>query len=113
MRPTDRPTTAFWLRIEQWMNENVTPWGKKPNQSDIAAALGITSSAVSGWKLGPSVPSMNNLESLASFTGIPFDELVGLVQAQVLLRKGQKSPQRQRVIDEQDYLESQDPGGVE
>lgn len=113
MRPTSRPKTAFWLRIEAWMQEakEADPLKRDVTQTDIAQALGVTSQAVTGWKLGPQVPTMENVKALSDYTGIPFGELVELVGEQVAFRRGQKT--RNTATEAQDAAgeENQDPEG--
>lgn len=88
MRPTDRPTTPFWARIERWIEETVAadPLGRKITQGALAAAFGVSDSAISNWKLGHDVPTMNNLLVVAKKTGLPFEELARLVQETVAAR---------------------------
>lgn len=46
-------------------------------QEDLAAALGVTSQAVSRWESNGSYPDMNLIPSIAHYFGITIDELFG------------------------------------
>lgn len=46
-------------------------------QENLAAALGVTSQAVSRWEAGGSYPDMNFIPSIAHYFGVTIDELFG------------------------------------
>lgn len=49
----------------------------KRTQEALAAALGVTSQAVSRWESGGSYPDMNLIPSIANYFGVSIDELFG------------------------------------
>lgn len=90
MRPTNRQPTPLWVRLEQWIEEQTGQWGG-PTQTDIAKALDLSTSAITEWKYGDSVPSMDNLQALSEFTKIPFAELVDLIQQTIQARRANRN----------------------
>lgn len=112
-RPSSRPPAPLGLRLNRWMDEQkaADPWGRGPSQSDIAAALGVSSSTVSEWKYGDSVPTIENLRALAVFTRIPFAELVDDIEL-TAARRAESAGKKRAVGDDARDTESQDPGGM-
>ena len=43
------------------------------NDSEVAKLSGVTTSTISGWKMGTRKPSTENLRKLAAFFGVPMD----------------------------------------
>lgn len=129
MRPTDRSITAFGDRLDRWAKDQQDrdPLHRRVTQTNMAQMFGVSTSAVSNWRLGVDVPSMSNLAMIAKKTGIPFSELAELVEIALAARAdesgdladaardtGRKGKAR-KVKDKQDQAgtENQDDGGME
>ena len=50
---------------------------KRWRQNEVAAAIGVTASAVHHWESGANKPSYENLEKLSKVLGCTVDELIG------------------------------------
>ena len=50
---------------------------KRWRQNEVAAALGVTASAVHHWESGANKPSFENLEKLSKILECTVDELIG------------------------------------
>lgn len=109
MRPTDRPETAFWRRIWEWRNAQ---W-IKPTQTQMAELFDVSTSALSSWKYGPEVPSMNNLLVVSEVTKIPFEELARLVELAIAARRGIRRRSVTDAPQDEAGEGSQDDGGME
>lgn len=70
------------------------PMGFKPNQSQVAEMLGVSTSLLSNWKFMESAIQVDDLERISRITGLTYTELAqaaredaGHVAAAVELRK--------------------------
>ena len=59
------------MKLSELMKE------KRFKAKDIADACGVTPSAVSHWKKGMCMPSLENLKKIAQLMEVTIDELIG------------------------------------
>lgn len=93
-------TTEFYARLESALTRK---WGEKPTQQDIADRRGMRQTAVSAWKVGPTLPPMDKAIRLARMAGVCVEWLLAgddpfLVAAVSLLRQLPRS-ERSRTLE--------------
>jgi transcriptional regulator with XRE-family HTH domain len=75
-RRTDNPlVAAFSMRLRGWRQEQGI------TLKAVALEMGVCISIVSEWEHGNRFPSVDNLWSIAQFTGIPAPELIRPVKS--------------------------------
>lgn len=60
----------IWTNIAEVMHE------RGVNMSALAQGIGISPSAVTAWKSGATVPTMNRCADIAAFLGVPLERIM-------------------------------------
>jgi transcriptional regulator with XRE-family HTH domain len=80
----ERRPGHLWAIVEEWMDSMSYP----PSGRKLAQRIGVSHSALTGWKFGESFPSVANLHALAAEIGVPYERLLDAV----LIDQGYRQP---------------------